>query len=70
MFADLWLKRVLVPLWVAQLLLNALYIVFGSIVLNAVRTLSAKELEDAYRDHDIKYSGTSEESLKAFQKWS
>jgi hypothetical protein len=70
MYADLWLKRVLVPAWVAQIVLNALCVVFSSVVLHFLRDIKPEDINRAINDHDITDPDLSQAELENIIRWS
>jgi hypothetical protein len=69
MYADLWLKRVLVPAWVAQLLLNCFYVVITAFTLRWMSRVNYKDINRPLNDPDNIDTDISQEDFDRLMKY-
>jgi hypothetical protein len=69
MYADLWLKRVLVPAWVAQLLLNCFYVVITGFTLRWMSRVNYKDINRPLNDPDNIDTDISQEDFDRLMKY-
>jgi hypothetical protein len=70
MYADLWLKRVLIPAWVAQIVLNAVYVAFASYALSLLQRVTYKEFNSTTYDHGFNNSDITQAEFDTIVKYS
>ena len=70
MYADLWLKRVLVPAWVAQIILNGVYVGFAGYALSLIHRVTYKEFNSTVYDRGFNNSDITQDEFDALIKYS
>lgn len=70
MYADLWLKRVLVPAWVAQIILNGVYVGFAAYALSLLQRVTYKEFNRTAYDGGFNNSDVTQDEFNNIVKYS